>query len=161
MNCCYTKILFFLLPEPWLNPTQAHLSPIWRFVKQSWNFYFLNINDIYRSKWQLTPALISCVLLKGNISRKLQSIGAKKDIWENQRIRNMSAPFAVKKLVTIYDLQKHINYGPHSGKEYPCDQCNNKFPWKENLKIHLEKVHEKKTLWLYNMWCQIVFSYKS
>ena len=58
----------------------------------------------------------------------------------------MSAPFAVKKLVTIYDLQKHINYGPHSGKEYPCDQCNKKFPRKENLKIHLEKVHEKKTL---------------
>ena len=46
--------------------------------------------------------------------------------------------------MSSYDLKKHVQYGPHSDKQFSCEECSNSFPRKDNLAKHVKMVHEKR-----------------
>ena len=47
-----------------------------------------------------------------------------------------------KTFKSSYDLKKHVQYGPHSDKQFSCEECSNSFPRKDNLAKHVKMVHE-------------------
>ena len=43
-----------------------------------------------------------------------------------------------KTFKSSYDLNKHVQYGPHSGKTFTCEECSKSFPRKETLTRHVQ-----------------------
>ena len=65
-------------------------------------------------------------------------------IFHSEVVGEHNCKICGKKFKSSYDLKKHVQYGPHSGKSFQCEQCSKSFSRKENLAKHLTSVHQNK-----------------